>query len=78
MSLGVKPLRDGALQVENESGHWLIFSLDDLRSRSIQVRAEMVEGTPPLSRDRADGFAWAAFAAARGYAIEHGLIGDDR
>ena len=78
MSLGIKPLHDGALQVENDSGHWLIFSLNDLRSHAVQVRGDMVEGSPKLAEDKADLFAWAAFAAARGYAIEHGLIIDDR
>jgi hypothetical protein len=78
VSLSIKPLHDGALQVENDTGHWLIFSLDDLRSRSVAVRADMVEGSPPLAPETADLFAWAAFAAARGYAIEHGLIADNR
>ena len=78
MSLHIKPLHDGALQVENDSGNWLIFSLDELRSHSVQVRADMVEGTPKLPEAQADLFAWAAFAAARGYAVEHGLVPDDR
>ena len=69
---------DGALQVENDTGHWLIFSLDDLRSHSVEVRGDMVDGTPKLPEDKANLFAWAAFAAARGYAIEHGFIADDR
>ena len=78
MTFSIKPLHDGAIQVEDDAGHWLIFGLDDLRSKAIEVGASMVEGSPALPADRADLLAWAAFAAARGYAIEHGLIGDDR
>jgi hypothetical protein len=78
VSLSIKGLHDGALQVENETGHWLIFSLDELRSHSVEVGGGQVEGTPPMPAAKADLFAWAAFAAARGYAVEHGLIGDDR
>ena len=77
MSLTVKPLHGGGLQVE-DAGHWIIFSLDELRSRSITLRAEVVQGSPGLPSEKADLFVWAAFAAARGYAVEHGLIQDDR
>ena len=78
MSLSIKSLHGDNFQVENDTGHWVIFRLDELRSRSIDVRADMVEGSPALPPDRADLFVWAAFAAARGFAIEHGLIEDDR
>lgn len=78
MSLSIKSLHGDNFQVENDTGHWVIFGLDELRSRSIDVRADMVEGSPALPPDRADLFVWAAFAAARGFAIEHGLIEDDR
>ena len=78
MSLNIKSLHGYNFQVENDTGHWVIFRLDELRSRSIDVRADMVEGLPALSADKADLFVWAAFAAARGYAVEHGLIQDDR
>ncbi|MCW6508899.1 hypothetical protein [Lichenifustis flavocetrariae] len=78
MSLHIKPLHDGGFQVENDTGHWVVFSLDELRSHALQLRADMVEGSPKMPEDKADLFIWAAFAAARGYAIEHGLIDDDR
>ena len=78
MSFNVKSLHGDNFQVESDTGHWVIFSLDELRSRSIDVQADRVEGLPALSCDRADLFVWTAFAAARGYAIEHGLIEDDR
>ena len=78
MSLSVKPLHGGGLQVEDPTGHWVIFTLDELRSRSGTLRPNMVEGTPELSEDKANLFVWSAFAAARGHAIEHGLIPDDR
>ena len=78
MSLSIKPLHHGGLQVEDDTGHWTIFRLDDLRSRSTTLSANMVEGEPAMPPEKADLFIWAAFAAARGYAIEHGLIEDDR
>ena len=78
MSLTVKPLHGGGLQVDDAAGRWVIFSLAELRSRSRTLSADVVEGPPDLSPERADLFAWAAFAAARGYAVEHGLIQDDR
>ena len=78
MSLSIKALQGEGLQVEDTTDHWIIFSLDELRSRSIMLRADMVEGAPDLSPEKADLFVWAAFAAARGYAIEHGLIAEDR
>lgn len=78
MSLTIKALHGGALQVEDADDHWVIFSLDQLRSQSITLRADVVEGPPGLTPEKADLFVWAAFAAGRGYAIEHGLIADDR
>ena len=78
MSLDIKSLHGENLQVEDDIGRWVIFSLDELRSRSIDLPADRVEGSPALSPDKADLFVWAAFAAARGYAVEHGLIEDDR
>jgi hypothetical protein len=78
MSLSIKALHGGGLQVEDAADHWVIFSLDELRSRSITLRADMVDGPPDLTPEKADLFVWAAFAAARGHAIEHGLIVDDR
>ena len=42
MALAIKPIGGDSLQVENDTGHWILFTL--------------------------------AFAAARGYAVEHGLI----
>jgi hypothetical protein len=78
MGLNIKLLHGGALQVEDDADHWIIFSLDELRSHATRLNADMVEGAPKLSPDKADLFVWAAFAAARGYAIEHGLIEDDR
>ena len=38
----------------------------------------MVGGAPALPEKEADLFVWAAFAAARGYAVAHGLIADSR
>ncbi|MDX7952298.1 hypothetical protein P7D22_14085 [Lichenihabitans sp. Uapishka_5] len=78
ISLKIKALHGGGFQVEDPAGHWVVFNLDDLRSQSRTLRADMVEGTPELPPEKADLFVWSAFAAARGYAIEHGLIGDDR
>ena len=78
MSLTVKPLHGGGLQVDDASDHWVIFSLDELRSRSLTLRADVVQGSPAVAPEKADLFVWAAFAAARGYAVEHGLIQDDR
>ena len=78
MSLSVKPLHGGGFQVEDPGDHWIIFSLDELRSHSCTLRPGVVEGSPKLPADKANLFVWAAFAAARGHAIEHGLIPDDR
>ncbi len=78
MSFDIKALHGGGLQVEDPAGHWVIFSLDDLRSHSRTLRVDMVEGAPALPPEKADRFVWSAFAATRGYAIEHGLVGDDR
>ena len=78
MSLTVKPLHGGGLQVDDTTGHWAIFSLDELRSRLLTVGTERVEGPADLPPEKADLFVWAAFAAARGFAVEHGLIQDDR
>ncbi len=74
MALGIKRVGGTSLQVENATGHWIIFTLDELRSHATLVGAGSVEGTPALPEKDADLFAWAAFAAARGYAMEHGLI----
>ena len=74
MALDVKLIRGSNIQVENDAGNWLIFTLDELRSRSTVLRVDRIEGSPKPSEKDADLFVWAAFAAARGYAIEHGLI----
>ncbi len=74
MALSVKLIRGGNIQVENDAGNWLIFTLDELRSRSTVLRVDMIEGSPKPSEKDGDLFVWAAFAAARGFAIEHGLI----
>jgi hypothetical protein len=78
MSISVKLLHGGGVQAEDDANHWVIFSLDELRSRSATLRADIVGGSPELPRERADLFVWAAFAAARGYAVEHGLVEYDR
>ncbi len=74
MALDIKRVGGTSLQVENATGHWIIFTLDELRSHSTLLRADSVEGAPALPVEDAELFAWAAFAAARGYAVEHGLI----
>lgn len=74
MALDIKRVGANSIQVENATGHWLLFTLDDLRSHSALLRADMIEGSPPLPEREAELFVWAAFAAARGYAAEHGLI----
>ena len=77
MALGIKRVGGTSLQVENATGHWIIFTLDELRSHSTLLSAEAVqgaEGAPALPEKDADLFVWAAFAAARGFAVEHGLI----
>ncbi len=73
MALDIKRIGADGVQVENDAGNWLLFTLDDLRSHAILLRADMVGG-PPLPEKDADLFVWAAFAAARGYAAQHGLI----
>lgn len=78
MALDLKRIGADSLQVENATGHWLIFTLDELRSHAALLRADMVGGAPALPEKDADLFVWAAFAAARGYAVEHGLIADSR
>ena len=78
MSFTIKALHGGGLQVEDTADHWVIFSLDELRSQSATLRSDMMEGPSNLTPEKANLFVWAAFAAARGYAIEHGLIADDR
>ena len=74
MALDIKRVGGTSLQVENATGHWIIFTLDELRSHSTLVSAGSVEGAPALPDKEAELFVWAAFAAARGYAVEHGLI----
>jgi hypothetical protein len=74
MALDIKRIGGTSLQVENATGHWIIFTLDELRSQSTLLRADSVEGAPALSGKDAELFVWAAFAAARGYAVEHALI----
>ena len=76
MALNIKRIGGTGLQVEDATGHWIIFTLDELRSRSTLLRADSVEGTPPLPERDAELFVWAAFAAARGHAVEHGLIAE--
>lgn len=77
MALDIKSVGGTSLQVENPTGHWIIFTLDELRSHSTLLSAGSVEGpdgAPALPEKDAELFVWAAFAAARGYAVEHGLI----
>ncbi|WP_237477760.1 hypothetical protein [Lichenibacterium dinghuense] len=74
MALDIKRVGGTSLQVENATGHWVIFTLDELRSHSALLSAGSVEGTPALPEKDAELFVWSAFAAARGYAVEHGLI----
>lgn len=73
MSLSIKQV-ETSLQVENDRGNWVLFTLDELRSHATLLPASRVEGAPALPERDADLFVWAAFAAARGYAVEHGLI----
>ena len=74
MALSVKLIRGANIQVENDAGNWMMFTLDELRSRSTVLRVDMIEGLPKPSEKDGELFVWAAFAAARGYAIEHGLV----
>lgn len=74
MALDIKQIGGGSLQVENASGHWLIFTLDELRSHAMLLGTDAIEGSPALPQREAELFVWAAYAAARGYAVEHGLI----
>ena len=74
MALDIKRVGGTSLQVEDDTGHWVIFTLDELRSQTTLLRADSVEGLPPLPDKQAELFVWAAFAAARGYAAAHGLI----
>lgn len=74
MALAIEQIRGGDLQVETAAGDRPIFSLDGLRARATPLRTEMIGGSPALSAPDAELLVWAAFAAARGYAIEHGLI----
>lgn len=74
MALDIKRIGPDNIQVEDATGHWLIFTLDELRSHATLVNVASIEGTPPLPARDGELFAWAAFAAARGYAVEHGLI----
>ena len=74
MALDIRRIAGGSVQVDNGAGNWLLFTLDELRSRATLLRADMVSGSPALSEKDAELFVWAAFAAARGYAVEHGLI----
>ncbi len=74
MALNIKLIRGSNIQVENVAGNWLIFTLDELRSGSTVLRVDRIEGSPELSEKEGDLFVWAAFAAAKGYAKEHGLI----
>ncbi len=74
MAFDIKRIGPDNIQVEDATGHWLIFTLDELRSHAALVNAATIEGTPPLPERDAELFAWAAYAAARGYAVEHGLI----
>ncbi len=77
MALDIKRVGGTSLQVENATGQWIIFTLDELRSQSTLLSAGAVQaagGTPALPEKDADLFVWAAFASARGYAVEHGLI----
>jgi hypothetical protein len=76
MALDIKQVGGGSIQVENATGHWLLFSLDELRSHALLLRADMINGAPPLPEKDAELFVWAGFAAARGYAFEHGLIAE--
>ena len=77
MAFDIKRVGGTNLQVQDPTGHWIIFTLDELRSHSTLLRADSVQGedgAPALPEKRAELFVWAAFAAARGYAAEHGLI----
>jgi hypothetical protein len=74
MALDIKQVGGDGIQVENTTGHWLLFTLDELRSQALLLRADMINGSPPLPEKEAELFVWAAFAAARGYAVTHGLI----
>ena len=74
MAFDIKRVGGDNIQVENGSGHWLIFTLDALRSHAALLSADAIEGSPALPEGEAELFVWAAFAAARGYAVEHGLI----
>ena len=78
MAFHIKPLHGGGIQVENDAGHWVIFSLAELRSHTADLKSDAIQGEPALAPEKANVLAWAAFAAARGYAVEHGLIDDDR
>ena len=76
MAFDIKQVGGGGIQVENPTGHWLLFSLDELRSHALLLRGDMINGSPPLPETEAELFVWAAFAAARGYAVTHGLIAE--
>lgn len=65
---------DASVEVTSDSGQWLRFPIDALRSEVINIDAAEIGGTPKLAAPDAAEFIVRAWMAARTYALQHKLV----
>ena len=73
MGLKVSAVRDCSIELVNERGHWLIFTVDELRMTVPNSHPERVGGPQP-SLEEAFLLVQEGFDLARAHALEHRLV----
>ncbi len=73
MGLRVSAVRDCSIELVNERGHWLIFTVDELCSAGPHRHPERIGGPQP-SPEEAFLLVQEGFDLARAHAMAHRLV----
>ena len=73
-NLKVEGRANGTVDVSDGLGHWITFTLSDLRDGLAKPRVDMIFGSPTLGPNDALEFITVAHAMAQTFAYDKGLI----
>ncbi len=73
MGLKISAVRDCSIELVNERGHWLIFTVDELHLDVPDGHPERIGG-PRASPEEAYLLVQEGFELARAHALEHRLV----
>ena len=74
MNITAKAREDGSIDVTDGDGHWMTFTLDELRTTTFDINPGHIAGAVPLTGSDALDFLQDGWKRAREFAIEHGKI----